>query len=469
MYDEFSSYEDYQQRRVGGTDHLAAMAAATAAPATAAPAAAPSGPATYAGVTTSHEAPSRESTVAPAPPASALTAPTSAGRTMGLVRLSCPGNTIMFTMGEVSLSLRSFAVEMGYQESDVGVITKTNAKGPYTAAVTFGLRTRLNGETIDIYQQPPETGEAEFNITILDDRGFSEVSNARFEDSQRTKAIAIANKPRERSKTTVRLFYHLPQEYTSYSTQERAFYTSKLKTALTEEVATLQNDKPFTLNFATAEDSTTGITLNQVNGFLKIESYTMEDYGRLDWTKIKFHLDESCTDIVETRLSKDHLTPFNLSNCCFRPLEACKADRDRANGTGRCSAREQAYELKRAAVRNARRGAPSSGAFQGLIVAARDDRKRRIDVEKSQARAELLAGVDAKRAKKVCERWTKGFCARVGTTAPEKCSRPHGPAESMVAATKAIDCASWAGGKNFNVNAVCPWGPSTCPYNHPAE
>ena len=375
------------------------------------------------------------------------------------MRLSCKDNKIDFTIEDVVLSCKALARACGRDEHEVYMATAQKRTGPYTVAVSEETGAHFVGDTVNIFKTKTDE-DADFEVTELDENGFSEASRTRYSEANAQRAARRA--VRQVDNKTIRLFVDLPDTYMIKPLGEFNELADKVMDTYKARLEALAGSDGVRINVISVESSEIeGLPYNTFLIFADFKDKDTRELAAVDFSSLKYCDDGVSNQMARARMPRRNLENLNLSACCLRPRGACEDER-KVNGN-RCLVQDRAYEQRRKARRQAGPSEEYREARAREKQVIKDARKRAR--EEAQAQAEVKS---KEQCAKACSRWLAGKCYRDG-----KCSRRHtndvsqrDDGDIRTTDTACIDCASLVGGSNYDEKWVCKFGESRCPYNH---
>jgi hypothetical protein len=246
-----------------------------------------------------------------------------------LLRLSCRDNEINFTIEDVILSCRALAKACGREEHEVYMATAQKRSGPYTVAVSKETGAYFVGDTVNIYSTKTDE-DAEFEVTELDENGFSEASRTRYSEANAQRAARRA--VRQNDDKTVRLFVDLPDTYMAKPLGVFNDLADKVMNTYKSRLEALAGRGGVRIQVTSVESSEiSGLPYNTFLIFADFESRDMRELTDMDFASLKYCDDGESSQMARARMPRKNLETLGLSACCLRPRGTCDAERA-ANG-----------------------------------------------------------------------------------------------------------------------------------------
>lgn len=375
-----------------------------------------------------------------------------------LIKLTNPDNKIVFRVEDVIDSLRQMLGVLALADgsgrfcsADCYQAVAAGPTGFYTAAIKDSGAAALYAQpdhSVTLFKAGTDE-EADFKIEILDERGRTAASNASFAARQRERSEQQRGSEAD---TTFRVFFDLPKMYMRL-TQDGL--SEAVKSVELMVRAAVQSESfgavELAINFTKAESTEMDHTFNSHAGFIHFKK---GDPLSCNWPGIKYLDDGFSDEMITTRLPRKELAALGqaepLQVCCFRPKDQCPRE-----STGKCDARDDAYERRRAA----RRGQAVDRSAEKQM--RRDQRKR----ERAESGAQRAEAAAAHRGR-ICTAWATGTCKRVTLLTGETigiCGRAHaGVIPELDQTHREIGDVSCG-------FTPCPWGEGVCPYAPPHQ
>jgi hypothetical protein len=185
------------------------------------------------------------------------------------------------------------------------------------------------GDTVNIFSTKTDE-DAEFEVTELDENGFSEASRTRYSEANAQRAARRA--VRQVDDKTVRLFVDLPDTYMVKPLGEFNELADKVMNTYKSRLETLAGRDGVRIQVISVESSEiSGLPYNTFLIFADFGNRDIRALADMDFSSLKYCDDGASSQMARARMPRKNLEKLNLSACCLRPRGVCETERE-ANG-----------------------------------------------------------------------------------------------------------------------------------------